>query len=83
MLGIAAGLHAVLELPEGSLPEAEVLALARERSLALSGLGAFWHEPGDRPVCLQAGYASPPDHAFGGAVDALAAVMRAAASPGS
>ena len=83
VLGIAAGLHAVLELPEGSMAEADVLALARERSLALTGLGSFWHEHGDRPVCLQAGYATPPDHAFGGAIDALAGVMQAAASPGS
>jgi GntR family transcriptional regulator/MocR family aminotransferase len=83
VLGIAAGLHMTLQLPDGAPPEADILALARERSLALTGLSAFWHEPAERPVCLQAGYAAPPDHAFAGAVDALAGVMRAAASPGS
>jgi GntR family transcriptional regulator / MocR family aminotransferase len=83
VLGIAAGLHAVLELPEGSPSQPDVLAAARERSLALTGLGAFWHEPAGRPTCLQAGYATPPPHAFAGAVEALADVMRAATSPGS
>jgi len=72
-----------LELPAGAPPEQEVLAAARERSLALTGLSAFWQAPGDRPTQLQVGYAAPPSHAFDGAVRELAAVMRAAASPGS
>jgi GntR family transcriptional regulator/MocR family aminotransferase len=79
-LGIAAGLHVTLRVPA---PEEEILAAARERSLALTGLSAFWHAPADRPTHIQAGYAAPPDHAFDGAVRALAAVMRPAASPGS
>jgi GntR family transcriptional regulator/MocR family aminotransferase len=83
VLGIAAGLHAVLQLPDGAPSEAEVVAAARERSLAITALGPFWHEPGDRPTRLQAGYASPPSHAFAGAVDVVADVMRAAASRGS
>jgi GntR family transcriptional regulator / MocR family aminotransferase len=81
--GIAAGLHLVLELPAGAPSEAEVIAAAAERSLALTGLSSFWHEPADRATAVQVGYATPPDHAFGGALDALAAVMRAAASRGS
>jgi GntR family transcriptional regulator/MocR family aminotransferase len=83
VLGIAAGLHAVLELPETVASEAEIVAAARERSLAVTALGPFWHAPADRPPALQAGYATPPDHAFDGAVAALAAVMREAASRGS
>jgi GntR family transcriptional regulator/MocR family aminotransferase len=83
VLGIAAGLHAVLELPPGSPPQADVLAAARARSLAITGLDSFWHERGERPTCLQAGYATPPAHAFAGAIDALADVMREAASRGS
>jgi GntR family transcriptional regulator / MocR family aminotransferase len=78
--GIAAGLHLVLELPAGAASEAAVLAAAGRRSLALTGLSAFWHAPAERPTAVQVGYATPPDHAFGGALDALAAVMRAAAS---
>jgi GntR family transcriptional regulator/MocR family aminotransferase len=80
VLGIAAGLHVTLTVPA---PEADVLAAARERSLALTGLSAFWHDPAERPTHVQAGYATPPSHAFAGAVAALAGVMRAAASPGS
>ena len=83
VLGIAAGLHAVLELPARAPREPEILAAAARRSLAVTGLDSFWHEPGDRPTRLQAGYATPPGHAFAGAVDALAHVMREAASPGS
>jgi GntR family transcriptional regulator / MocR family aminotransferase len=79
-LGIAAGLHVTLRVPA---PEDEILAAARERSLAVTGLGAFWHAPAERATHIQAGYATPPGHAFDGAVRALAAVMRAAASPGS
>jgi hypothetical protein len=60
-----------------------VLAAARERSLAVTGLDAFWHKPAGRRTLLQAGYATPPSHAFAGALDALANVIRAAASPGS
>jgi GntR family transcriptional regulator / MocR family aminotransferase len=81
--GIAAGLHLVLELPAGAPSETEVLAAAAERSLALTGLSSFWHEPADRPTAVQVGYATPPDHAFGSALDALAAVMQGAASRGS
>ena len=83
VLGIAAGLHVTVELPAGAASEAEILEAARDRSLAVTGLSSFWHAPAERPTCLQVGYAAPPDHAFPGAVDALAGVMRAAASPGS
>ncbi|HET8754417.1 MAG TPA: PLP-dependent aminotransferase family protein, partial [Solirubrobacteraceae bacterium] len=80
VLGIAAGLHVTLRVPA---PEEQILAAAREQSLAVTGLSAFWHAPAERPAHIQAGYATPPGHAFGGAVRELAAVMRAAASPGS
>jgi GntR family transcriptional regulator/MocR family aminotransferase len=74
-LGIAAGLHVTLALPPGAPPERDVLAAARERSLALTGLESFWHTPGERPPHVMAGYATPPDHAFAGAVDALAGLL--------
>jgi GntR family transcriptional regulator/MocR family aminotransferase len=80
VLGIAAGLHVTLRVP---VPEEEILAAARDRSLAVTGLSTFWHAPADRPTHIQAGYATPPGHAFDGAVRELAAVMRGAASPGS
>jgi GntR family transcriptional regulator / MocR family aminotransferase len=73
-LGVAAGLHLVLELPDG-VREAEVEALAAERSLALSGLGPYWHRPEDASQGLILGYAAPPEHAYGQTLAAFAAVL--------
>jgi GntR family transcriptional regulator / MocR family aminotransferase len=78
VLGIPAGLHVVLELPAGAASEAELRAAARRRSLGITGLRSFWHDPAGRPAALQAGYATPPDHAFDGAISELAALL----SPG-
>jgi GntR family transcriptional regulator/MocR family aminotransferase len=71
--GIAAGLHAVLELPAGT--EGEALRAARREGLALDGLGPYRH-PGAGGAMpprdgLVIGYATPPDHAFAAALDAL------------
>lgn len=82
--GIAAGLHAVVQLPPGSTPEAELLARAEAAGLALSGLA--WHRadpevPGtaeeDGPA-LVIGYGTPPEHAFPAALGALCGVLRGA-----
>jgi GntR family transcriptional regulator / MocR family aminotransferase len=78
VLGIAAGLHVTLEVPS---TEAEIVAAARERSLAITAMTPFWHEPGDRPAQIQGGYATPPDHAFAGAVAALAGVLSRRSDP--
>ncbi|MFJ8435079.1 PLP-dependent aminotransferase family protein [Kitasatospora sp. NPDC094019] len=93
--GIAAGLHAVLQLPPGSRPEAELLERARAAGLVLTGLD--WYRAGlsaDRPLGLPAasaarsdappdappalvvGYATPSEHAFPAAVDALCGILR-------
>jgi len=78
-LGIAAGLHVVLELAAGGPSEDELLARAHERSLGVYGLARFWHAPrADRPPALLVGYATPPEHAFAGALAALADVLRPA-----
>jgi GntR family transcriptional regulator/MocR family aminotransferase len=74
--GIAAGLHLVLELDD----EAAVLARAAEHSLALHGLGQFWHAPQGRVQGLVIGYASPPEHAYAAALDALGRVLRDASA---
>lgn len=78
--GIAAGLHAVVELPPGR--EARALAAAGAAGLALDGLSSYRH-PVDRTPPregLVVGYAAPPDSAFGRALDALAEVARRAAA---
>ena len=82
--GIAAGLHALVDLPDG-LSEAEAVSRARERGLALSGLAGFGggssghpparHAPARHPPALVVGYARPPEHAFTAAVARLTAVL--------
>jgi len=70
--GVAAGLHAVLGLPEGADEDA-VVAAARERGVALNGLG------GDPPA-LVLGYANLAEAAVGQAVRALADAVGAASA---
>jgi GntR family transcriptional regulator/MocR family aminotransferase len=73
--GIAAGLHAVIELPAGR-GEEEVVARAAERGLGLTGLASFGAcSRRQRPEALVLGYAKPPEHAFTGALARLVAVL--------
>ncbi|MGW7053802.1 MocR-like pyridoxine biosynthesis transcription factor PdxR [Streptomyces sp. NPDC054887] len=68
--GIAAGLHAVLELPAGT--ERSVVQAAAWQGLALEGVGSFRHPSVRRDGdALVVGYATPPDSAWTGALDAL------------
>ena len=73
--GIAAGLHALVELPDG-LPEEAVVERAAQRGLSVQGLGEYAHGPHTHRPALVVGYAKPPEHAFTGAVARLAAVLR-------
>ena len=73
--GIAAGLHALVELPD-PLRENDVVARAAERGLSVQGLGVYAHGSGPHPQALVVGYAKPPEHAYTGAVARLAAVLR-------
>lgn len=68
--GTAAGLQVLALLPDG-VTEAEVLAAAEDRSIALTGLAPFWHGGGDRPQGLVLGYATPPEHHYANALDQL------------
>jgi GntR family transcriptional regulator/MocR family aminotransferase len=69
--GIAAGLHAVLRLPSGT--EQSTVKAAAWQGLALDGLADFRHPAATMPPTdgLVVGYATPPDHAYGAALDAL------------
>lgn len=73
--GIAAGLHAVLELPADGPGEAELVARAERQGLALSGMALFGS--GASPA-LVVGYGTPPEHAFAGALERLCAVLDSA-----
>ncbi|WP_326807708.1 PLP-dependent aminotransferase family protein [Streptomyces sp. NBC_01775] len=76
--GIAAGLHAVLELPPGA-EEAAVLSAARRRGVALDALSDFRHPqapplPVPRPA-LVVGYGAPAEHAYPAALEALCGAL--------
>jgi GntR family transcriptional regulator / MocR family aminotransferase len=73
--GIAAGLHAVLELP-GGLTEAAAVGRGADHGLALDGLDNYAAEPGRHAPALVVGYGTPPDHAYTSALARLAAVLR-------
>ena len=76
--GIAAGLHAVLDLPRTDL-EHDMIARASERGLALDGLELYRAGPGPGPggdrAGLVIGYARPPEHAYTTALARLRAVV--------
>jgi GntR family transcriptional regulator/MocR family aminotransferase len=70
-LGIAAGLHLVLTLPPNGPSEAEMVASLDRRGIALHGLSHCYAGEGPHPSVLMVGYATPPEHAFAGAVRTL------------
>ncbi|MGW0375248.1 PLP-dependent aminotransferase family protein, partial [Streptomyces coeruleorubidus] len=69
--GVAAGLHAVLRLPPGT--EASAVKAAAWQGIALDGLAAFRHPDTDMAAGdgLVVGYATPSEHAYGPALEAL------------
>ncbi|MGW2369838.1 MocR-like pyridoxine biosynthesis transcription factor PdxR [Streptomyces sp. NPDC001667] len=69
--GIAAGLHAVLTLPEGT--EQDTVRAAAWEGLALEGLSRFRFGLSAGPEGLVVGYGTPPAHGF---EEALAALLR-------
>ncbi|MFJ8749845.1 PLP-dependent aminotransferase family protein [Streptomyces sp. NPDC102441] len=72
--GIAAGLHAVLELPEGT--EQSVVQAANWQGLALERLSRLRHqdaEPGRDALVI--GYGTPSESGWAGALDALCRVL--------
>jgi len=76
--GIAAGLHAVLDLP-GTDTERELIARAGQHGLALDGLESY-RAPGAAAgqAGLVIGYGRPPEHAYTTALARLCAAL----SPG-
>ena len=69
--GIAAGLHAVLRLPPGT--ERQVVRAAPARGLAVHGLSRYRHPA--EPAAPVAGYGTPPEHAWAGALETLPSVL--------
>lgn len=72
--GIAAGLHAVVELPPGT--ERAVVEAAARQGLAVSGMAVHRHGAAPAgPDALVVGYGTPPDSAWAGALEALCRVL--------
>jgi GntR family transcriptional regulator/MocR family aminotransferase len=74
--GIAAGLHATVELPDG-YDEQAILQQARRRRIDLTTMGDFWVQPGCGPPTLLLGYAQVSEHAIAAGVRELAEAARA------
>jgi GntR family transcriptional regulator/MocR family aminotransferase len=75
--GIAAGLHATVELPDEH-DERAILREARARQIDLTTMGEFWIEPGSGPPTLLVGYGQISAPAIPAAVAELASAVRAA-----
>jgi GntR family transcriptional regulator / MocR family aminotransferase len=73
--GIAAGLHAVAELPPGQR-EGEVAARAAARGVAIDGLADYALRDHTRGPALAIGYATPPEHAYTTALARLTAAIQ-------
>ena len=73
--GIAAGLHAVLELPPRSRSEDELVEAAARRGLALMSLASCRRAARPAAPALVVGYATPPEHAYDAALGALARLL--------
>ncbi|WP_028804026.1 PLP-dependent aminotransferase family protein [Streptomyces sp. 142MFCol3.1] len=72
--GIAAGLHALVEVDD----ESEVLERAEREGLSIGRLGDHWHAPdADRPQGLVVGYGTPRERAYPEALEALGRVLDA------
>ncbi|MFM9443949.1 PLP-dependent aminotransferase family protein [Streptomyces acidiscabies] len=73
--GVAAGLHAVLRLPDGT--ERTTVEAAAARGIALEGLAGFRHPAAEGALGdgLVVGYGTPSEHAYEGALGALCAVL--------
>ena len=67
LTGIAAGLHALAELPE-HLNEADVVAGAARHGVAVDGLSTYTAAGHERGPALVIGYGRPAEHAYTTAV---------------
>ena len=67
LTGIAAGLHAVAELPE-HVNEADVVASAARHGVAVDGLSTYTAAGHERGPALVIGYGRPAEHAYTTAV---------------
>jgi len=72
VLGISAGLHALISL---AVPGSQVVARAAEQGLALGDYASHWHSPGPHPQGVIVGYGTPAERSYPAALDTLARVL--------
>ena len=77
VLGVAAGLHAVVALPPEGPDETSVREEAVRLSLRIARLGPSWQTPPKLKGVI-VGYSKPPAHAWRGALEALCQTLRRA-----
>ena len=77
VLGVAAGLHAVIALPATGPDETSVRAQALGLSLRIARLEPTWQTP-PKLKGIIVGYSKPPAHAWRGALEALCETLRLA-----
>ena len=78
--GIAAGLHATVQLPDG-YDERAILDQAHRRGIDLTTTHDFWITPGTGPPTLLLGYAQIPEHAIARGIRELGDAVRATLVP--
>ena len=78
--GIAAGLQALLSLPNGQ-SEDDIIAQAAARGLAIDGLASYQTGGPQHGPALVIGYGRPADYAFTTALARLGAVLAGRAAP--
>jgi len=74
-VGIAAGLHLVLQFPPGGPDDATIIRAAKRHSLAIGLLTPNWIDPAGRPGGIVVGFAASADHAFTPALEALTSML--------
>jgi GntR family transcriptional regulator/MocR family aminotransferase len=77
VLGLEAGLHAVLELPRDGPSEEDILVAAERAGVRVSGLARHWAGPAPRRGLI-VGYGRPRADQFGPALKALSLVLSTA-----
>jgi len=81
-MGIAAGLHLYLRLPDGC-DEARLIEAARAHGVLVEGGAWHWAQPATAPPALVLGYGSQSEPAIARGVGILAAAFAHAGSPGT
>jgi GntR family transcriptional regulator/MocR family aminotransferase len=76
--GIAAGLHAVVDLPVDGPAEADVVESLAAAGVVVHGLSGYWHRPRSRRPGIVVGFGTPAEHQFPAALAALTEALRLA-----